>query len=92
MITAVVMCDLVNLLIESVLGTRDSLWVVSASQLLGISVKQEPWAVDSTSMKRQGNSLLGRGLVGGSVDSARAGMPGTCFRLKEMPAKGAACL
>lgn len=43
-------------------------------------------------MNRQGNSLLGTGLVGGSVDSARAGMPGTCFRLKEMPAKGAACL
>ena len=30
------MCDLVNLLIESVLDTHDSLWIVSASQLVGI--------------------------------------------------------
>lgn len=80
--------DLVNLLTEFVLSIYDSVWVVPASQLLGPWVKQEPWAGDSTSMHRQGSSLLGRGLVGGSVDSARAGMPGTCFRLKEMPAKG----
>jgi hypothetical protein len=44
--------------------------------------------VGSTSTARQGGSLLGRGLAGGSVDSARAGMPGTCFRLKEMLCKG----
>lgn len=25
--------------------------------------------------------------MGGSVDSAKAGIPGTCFRLKEMPAE-----
>lgn len=49
-----VMWDLVNLLVESVLGTYDSIRVVPASHLLGTWVKQKPWAEDSTSMNRQG--------------------------------------
>lgn len=78
--TAVVMRGLVNLLIEPVLGTPCLCLGSSCPQLLDTRVKQEPWAGDSTSLNKQGSSLLGRGLVGGSVNSARAGMPGTCFR------------
>ena len=78
--TAVVMRGLVNLLIEPVLGTPCLCLDSSCPQLLGTWVKQEPWAGDSTSLNKQGSSLLGRGLMGGSVNSTRAGMPGTCFR------------
>lgn len=75
------MWGLMNLFIDPVQGA-----CASVCELLGTWVKQKPWAGDSASLNKQDSSLLGRGLVGGSVDSA--GMPGTCFRLKEMPAKG----
>lgn len=74
------------MLIDPVQGACASVCVVPGPLLLGTWVKQKPWAGDSASLNKQDSSLLGRGLVGGSVDSA--GMPGTCFRLKKMPAKG----
>lgn len=80
------MGGLANLLIDPVQGACASVCVVPGPLLLGTWVKQKPWAGDSASLNKQDSSLLGRGLVGGSVDSA--GMPGTCFRLKKMPAKG----
>lgn len=43
-------------------------------------------------MTRQGSSLLGRDLVGSSVNSARtAGMLGTCLTLKKMLCKECMC-